>query len=135
MKMIQIVMLIVVSIFASQTMFAQHGKVNRQTIYVAGDAAFTFQKQNAYRAKLFEKNGKCIADVTYYDNDTPGDIDDDFIRIHFIEEKIVVEDSIYVGNWRYIMKKIISNGMFDTDGSLNMAKIKWLRDCNRDLLG
>lgn len=118
---------------AVSSAIAQNVKIKKDKILVDGKHFLNYEKINTLTHSIYDKEDNEFLFVSLKDNETPGNIDDDYYILHFIDEKIKVESAdkrIYTFMSfsskkviQKIIKWLIKDKVITNEGTINKEKL------------
>ena len=117
------VLLIFIAILSLNVANAQKVKLKKGKVILEKKEILKYEK-SAIELSLYELNKDDeIIFIKWMDNETTNYIEDDFIKIHFIELDLICELSTGYGR-KGIINKLLKEKVLSLDGKLNEEKAK-----------
>lgn len=118
--------LIIALIFVAGIANAQKIKLKKDIVYLDGNEVFKYEKRNWNTELLLYPIGADdeVIFIEYNNNETRDYTDDDFIKIDFVDQNLKMESNSKIGTWKFILKWMVQNKVFDKDGNLNAERIE-----------
>ncbi len=103
---------------------AQKVKLKKDKVIIDGVETFKYEKRNWNTELLIYPldSDEEIIFIVYNNNETREYRDDDFIKVHFIEQDLKLESNSNRGTWKFIIKWMAQNKLFK-DKMLNNDKV------------
>ena len=105
--------------------FGQKIKFKKDKVLVDGKEMFNFERR-ALGTEISIYNLGTDDEIIYMihnNNETPQYQQDDFTKMVFIEEDVIIESTNLVGSWKRMIQTLIKQKVIDENGKINVEKL------------